>query len=290
MALATKSPLQQRTLPQRLWKTPLPRSAWILFVLSLLLYGGIYLWYFLASKTTPPDPASDPYRIFGIITFALVLVVASYSLRRRFVRTLPGRVENWLWVHTWLGVISILIALLHENYQNVIGDHTFDIATFTAAAGGMAALYALILLVLSGISGRVLDVWCARVIAREASSNGVGIIQAVEAQLHSSDLLLERLCAGKSDIFKQYCMQGRASTKTLPDVTERERGDLQQAVQALTKRATLQRSLNRQKLARSVIRVWRYLHITLACLALIVICIHATTELRQMVLDFLGRG
>ena len=291
MALATKSPPQpQRTLPQRLWKTPLTRSAWVLLILSLLLYGGIYLWYYIASKTTPPDPASDPYRIFGIIAFALVLVVASYSMRRPIVRTLPGKVENWLWVHTWLGIVSILIALLHENYQNVIGMHSFDIPTFTESAGGMAALYALIILVLSGIFGRLLDVLCARIIAKEASSNGVGIIQAVEGQLHTLDLLLERLCAGKSDAFKQYCMQGRVATKMLPKVAEREHGDLQQAIQALTKKAALQRSLSRQKLARRGIRVWRYLHITFACLALVVICIHATTELRQMVLDYLGKG
>jgi hypothetical protein len=289
MALATKSPQQQRTLPQKLWKTPLTRSAWVLLIVSLLLYGGVYLWFYLASKTTQPDPASDPYRIFGIIAFALVLVVASYSLRRRFVRTLPGKVENWLWMHTWLGIVSILIALLHENYQNVIGYHTFDIPTFTASAGGMSALYALILLVLSGIFGRLLDVFCARIIAKEASSNGVGIIQALEGQLHTLDLLLERLCAGKSEAFKHYCMQGHV-TETLPQIPTRERGDLQQAVQALTKKATLQRSLARQQLARRGIRVWRYIHITLACLALVVICIHATTELRQMLLDYLGKG
>jgi len=295
MALAAKPPLpQQRLITKRLWKTPLTRSAWVWLVLSILLYAGVYLWYFIASKTTVPDPASDPYRIFGIIAFALVLIVTTYSLRRRFIRTLPGRVENWLWLHTWLGIISILIAFLHENYQNVLSNYAFDIPTFTTSAGGMSALYALILLVLSGIVGRLLDVGFARVIAKEASSNGAGIMQAVEVRLHELDLLLERLCAGKSAPFKQYCIDiqhGRASiTKAQPDVLDKELGDLQQVVEALTRRAALQRSLHRQRFARRVIQGWRYIHISLACLALVVICIHSTIELRQMVLDFLGRG
>ncbi len=294
MALATKPPLpQQRSIPQRLWKTPLTCSAWVWLVLSILLYGGVYLWYFIASRTTMPGPANDPYRLFGIIAFALVLIVTTYSLRRRFIRTLPGKVKNWLWLHTWLGIISILIAFLHENYQNVLSNYAFDIPTFTASAGGLSALYALILLVLSGIVGRLLDVGSARVIAKEASSNGVGIMQAVEVRLYELDLLLERLCAGKSALFKQYCINvqhERASiTKAQPGVLDKEQGDLQQVVKALTKRAELQRSLHRQRFARRVIQGWRYVHISLACVALIVICIHSTIELRQMVLIFLGR-
>jgi len=130
--------------------------------------------------------------------------------------------------------------------------------------------------VLSDIVGRLLDVGFARVIAKEASSNGIGIMQAVEVWLHELDLLLERLCVGKSDAFKQYCIDVHAGHAFL--------------AKALTKRAALQRSLNRQRFARRVIQGWRYVHISLACIALIVICIHSTIELRQMVLDFLGRG
>ncbi len=148
--------------------------------------------------------------------------------------------------------------------------------------------------VLSGIVGRLLDVGFARAIAKEASSNGIGIMQAVEVWLHELDLLLERLCVGKSDAFKQYCIDVHAGhaflAKAQPDVLDKEQGDLQQVVKALTKRAALQRSLNRQRFARRVIQGWRYVHISLACIALIVICIHSTIELRQMVLDFLGRG
>ncbi len=294
MVLASKPPLQQqRPAMQRIWKTPLTRTAWFWLVLSILLYGGVYLWYLAGLKTVPyPGPASDPFRLFGIIAFALVLVVAAYSLRRRFVRVLPGSVQGWLWLHTWFGVLSILIAFLHENYQNVLNSYSFTLSTFTVAHCGMSALYALMLLVVSGIVGRLLDTWLARVIASEASSNGAGIIQAVEARVHELDLLLERLYAGKSTVFKQSCIQVSRGVlpRSQPQMRLEEHGDFQQAYEVLAKKVALQHSLHRQRLARRVIRWWRYVHISLACCALGVIGFHSMLELWSLVLQLLGRG
>jgi hypothetical protein len=267
----------------------LTRVAWFWLLLSIVLYIGVYLWYLAGLKTVPyPGPLNDPFRLFGIIAFVLVLIVAAYSLRRRFIRVLPGSVQGWLWLHTWFGVCAILIALLHENYLYVLGlnAYSFRLAMFTEADAGTSALYSLILLVVSGVVGRLLDMWLARVIATEASSNGVGIIQSVEARMHELDLLLERFCAGKSTSFKQYFLQ----KNTAPQILPQEQGDFQQALAVLTKKNDLQRSLNRQKSARRVIQWWRYIHITLACGALGVIGFHSVLELVKMVLQFLGRG
>ncbi len=276
---------------RRLWKTPLTRVAWFWLILSIVLYIGVYLWYLAGLKTVPyPGPLNDPFRLFGIIAFGLVLIVAAYSLRRRFVRVLPGSVQGWLWLHTWFGICAILIALLHENYLYVLGlnAYSFRLSMFTEGDAGTSALYSLILLVVSGIVGRLLDTWLARVIATEASSNGVGIIQSVEVRIHELDLLLERLYAGKSTAFKQYFLQ--ANQAATPQVMPQERGDFQQAQEVISKKAVLQRSLHRQKLARGIIRWWRYVHITLACGALGVISFHSVLELAKMVLQFLGRG
>ena len=148
------------------------------------------------------------------------------------------------------------------------------------------------LLVVSGVVGRLLDTWLARVIATEASSNGVGIIQAVEVRIHELDLLLERLYAGKSMAFKQYFLQASKRGKfprTQPQIMQGEHGDFQQAHEVIPKRAVLQRSLNRQKLARRILRWWRYVHITLACGALVVISFHSVLELAKMALQFFGK-
>ncbi len=291
--------MSQTSKPQptrRLWKTPLTRVAWFWLLLSIILYIGVYLWYLAGLKTVPyPGPLNDPFRLFGIIAFGLVLIVAAYSLRRRFVRTLPGSVQGWLWLHTWFGVCAILIALLHENYLYVLGlnIYSFRLSMFIEAGAGTSALYSLILLVVSGVVGRFLDAWLARVIATEASSNGVGIIQAVKTRIYELDLLLERLGAGKSATFKQYCQA--ASTRgtfphAQPQIPQREQGDFQQALEVLTKKRALQCSLHKQRTARRIIRWWRYVHITLACGTLTVISIHSVLELAKMVLQFLGKG
>ena len=263
--------------------------AWFWLILSIVLYGGVYLWYLAGLKTvTYPGPSNDPFRLFGIIAFTLVLIVVAYSLRRRFVRVLPGSVQGWLWLHTWFGIAAILIAFLHENYQNILNNYSFTLHTFTEADLGMSALYALILLVLSGIVGRLLDVWLARRIATEASSNGVGIIQAVETRIHELDLLLERLSAGKSPAFKHYLLHAPNDVSAL--IMPQGQGDFQQAREVLTKKVALQRSLHRQLLARRMLQWWRYIHITLACCALAVICFHSVLELWDMLRQFLGRG
>jgi hypothetical protein len=287
MALASKSPTSQAS-TRRIWKKPTSKAKWLWFSVVLVLYAGIYAWFFFASKQQDPDPASDPFRIFGIVAFSMVLVVASYSVRRRFVRVLPGRVQDWLWLHTWFGIGSILIAFLHEGYTNILHDYDFSLDGFTGSAFGMSALYGLIFLVLSGIVGRLLDTWLARVIAAEANRNGIGIAQSLEEYLHELELTIERLSAGKSAPFKHYCEQALKGNLALPNppplLPMGEQSDFQRATDVLATRARLIDSLRRQKRARFVIKAWRYIHIPLACLALLIIGFHGLTQLTRMIL------
>jgi hypothetical protein len=281
MALATKSsPPAQR----RIWKAPTTNAWWLWLAASLLLYGIVLALYLVAIKTQPfPGPFNDPLRSFGILAFILVLASASYSLRRRFVRGLPGMARNWLWMHTWLGISALLIALLHENFTHVLHDYCQNASCFTQSYWGTSALLALILLVLSGIAGRLLDSWQAHTIARDASMNGVGIARALDERILELEYTIERLSAGKSEAFKSYCLQAlEGSNSTLlgvPTVEPREQADFQRAYETLEARASLVQSLQKQKRARLIISTWRPIHITLACLALLIILFHAVMEL-----------
>ena len=117
MALQTQTPPEQQPV-QRIWKAPLSWASWLWLLASLVIYGGVYVWFLNGLKTQKyPGPTNDPFRLFGIVAFALVLIVAAYTLRRRFVRQLPGKVQNWLWLHIWVGIISLLVAFLHVNYD-----------------------------------------------------------------------------------------------------------------------------------------------------------------------------
>ena len=143
-------------------------------------------------------------------------------------------------------------------------------------------------LVLSGIAGRLLDYWQARVIARDASTNGIGIARALEEHILELEYTVERLSAGKSEQFKAFCLQALEAVDGLsgkmPILESGEQADFQQAYETLTTRAKLKQSLQKQKRARSIISSWRSVHIVLACVALLIILFHGTMELLTNVL------
>ena len=287
MALVKKSPVQERTM-RLIWKTPGSKMNWVFLALSVITVGWVYLLYRHAIATQLyPGPYNPPFRQFGVVSFALVLVVAAYTLRRRFARGLPGKVQSWLWLHVWFGIISVLIACMHENFQNITRDLEWTKTRFTEYYFGTSALFALILLVVTGVIGRLLDVWQARAIASEADSNGVGINRSVQDRLFELSLKVERLSAGKSAPFQQFCQQALvlqdALPASLPVLNPREVGDFQRVYEVLSERARLGLSLQRQQRARLIIRVWRYIHIPLACLAVLVIGFHSVIELWKWV-------
>lgn len=287
MSVATKQS-QPRPL-RRIWKVPTARTRWLWLGSSVLLYAGIFVWYLYAIKTQQfPGPLNDPLRFFGILAYILVLGTATYALRRRFVRGLPGKVQSWLWMHTWVGIASVLIVLLHENYTAITHDFCQNAGCLSDAEFGLSALIALVFLVLSGITGRLLDVWQTHVIARDASANNVGIVSALEERILELEYTIERLCAGKSEVFKQFCLQaieaGTNASKLLvpqnmPAPAQNESADFKRAYNTLLERTQLSRSLKRQKRARAIIRLWRTVHTVLAILALLIISFHGVMEL-----------
>ncbi len=289
MALATKpsSPAQRRV-----WKAPTTRAWWVWLAASLFLYGSVYAVYLVAIKAQPfAGPFNDPLRSFGILAFVLVLATATYSLRRRFVRGLPGMARDWLWMHTWIGIVAVLIALLHENYAHILHDYCQNANCFTQSYWGPSALLALIFLVLSGIAGRLLDSWQAHVIAHDASLNGVGIARALDERILELEYTIERLSAGKSEQFKVFCLQALEGpgnvSNVMPVLAPGEQGDFRRAYETLVTRASLVQSLQKQQRARLIIRAWRSVHMVLACLALLVILFHGVMELLTNVLHII---
>lgn len=286
MATADKTPGQRQAM-RRIWRTPGSKFHWLYLTAALVIIVLVYVVYRSALAAQPyAGPYSDPLRLFGIVAFGLVLITTAYTLRRRFVRSLPGKVQNWLWLHVWFGVASIIIACMHENYLNITHDFLFNQQRFTEAAFGTPALYALLFLVISGVVGRLLDMWQARVIATEANANGAGISRSVEERLTALALMVERLSAGKSPQFKAYSQQvlnmNAASLPLLPVLAPNEVTDFQHMCEISTTYAPLARSLRRQKLARLVMRSWRSIHIPLACIALFIISYHSIFELWNM--------
>ena len=125
-------PLVQQRPMQRIWKTPSSKWKWLFLLLALIIIGILIMLYRSAIATEQDaGPGDDPFRLMGITAYILVLIVTAYTLRRRFVRSLPGKVQNWLWLHIWLGIISVIIASMHDMFQSVTYDLEFTMERFT---------------------------------------------------------------------------------------------------------------------------------------------------------------
>ncbi|HLX41504.1 MAG TPA: hypothetical protein VKR42_13305 [Ktedonobacteraceae bacterium] len=277
-----------RPQPRRLWNVPTSKAWWLSLVACLLIYAVAFAWYWHTKGYLSKTPGYGSLSILGILTFGIVALTACYSLRRRFVRILPGKVQDWLWAHNWLGILAVLTAMLHSNFDHVL--HNLRFAPqyfFFTNNGGAAALYALICLVASGVINRLLYFWQSRVISTDAGSNGVGIAQSLEERILELEYTVERLYAGKSAAFKQYCIealrvdrgQGTAAIVPQSALPPQEQTDFQRAQDTLVNRAQLLQSLHRQQRARLIIHRWRIVHITIACLAVTVICLHVSVAI-----------
>ena len=278
----SQSPSTQQQ-PRRLWKVPTSKAWWLSLVVCILIYALAFAWYWHTKGFLSKTPGYGSLAILGILTFGIVGLSASYTLRRRFVRILPGKVQDWLWMHNWLGILAVLTAMLHSNFDHIL--HNLRFAPqyfFFTNNGGAAALYALICLVASGIINRLLYIWQSRIISTDAGSNGVGIAQSLEERILELEYAIERLYAGKSTPFKHYCMvalHDRGASLPVPALSPQEQADFQRVQGMLAARTQMLQSLHRQKRARLIITRWRIIHITIACLAVTVICLHVSVAL-----------
>ncbi len=296
MAVVTSSTPATPTRTRRTWKAPRSRFAWVWLAFALVLCATLYLVYAEVKKFSIFNPfkggLQDPFYV-GVIAYILVMSTAAYSLRRRFVRGLPGKVQNWLWAHTWLGIGALLLVFLHDRYLGIFSGYCPNLNCLSGPSlkgikpgppsFGYTALYAMVLLIVSGVIGRLLDFWQTHTIARDASANRVGIVSALKERLLELEYTIERLSAGKSEPFKQYCLYGLEHPGALrsapPTLLTEEQADFQRAQETLATYGSLSQSLRRQQRANRVMRSWRSIHMTIVPFALVVITYHAGAEL-----------
>lgn len=288
MAVSTRP--QQQSAARRAWHTPTSKAA-LYWSAGALIYCLIFylLYALVAHANIFTGPWYDHVFRVGVMSYIMIVAVAAYSLRTRFFHNLPWKAQNWVWMHMALGIAAVLLALLHASYAFIFRwDCTSQQNCFTAHYWGMPSLYGLIFIALSGAVGRLLDKWQTRAIAQDASTNGVGIAKAITGRLLELEYVVERFSAGKSEPFKTYCAQAIESVgdlpAPLPTLAPREQADFQGAYAALKDHARLTQSLHKQHIAHTIFRAWRYVHMVLVPLALIIITYHGIAELLVNVL------
>jgi len=298
-SIPPSSSAQQRG--RRVWHTPTSKTAyyWAIFAsFYCAVFYLLYLW--LVGTRVFTGPWFDKIFRCGVMSYVMILMVAAYSLRTRFIHSLPGKTQNWLWIHLWLGIAAVFLALLHADFHFVLhfecsNNNAFGPTGYACGLTdhylGLPSLYLIIFIVVSGIIGKLLDRQQTSVIANEASTNGVGIAKAIPDKLLDLEYKVERYSAGKSDSFKQYCTQALQSIGTLPMVSviivAQEQNDFHKAYQCLVQHAQLQASLQKLQRAHKIFKVWRTIHMILVPLTLIVLTYHGIAELLVNVLHIL---
>ena len=112
------------------------------FILFTLAAGFVF-WAFYNWAPMLPIPGIEIATVYtlGIVAVLLILFILTYSVRKRLARGMPGRLDNWLWAHIYLGILALFIIALHAEFRFGLDYNTI-------------AVIFLILVIVTGAVGR----------------------------------------------------------------------------------------------------------------------------------------
>jgi hypothetical protein len=122
--------------------------AFALGVMSCVLYG------MSATRLDVPPHGSGPQGdtatgyVLGVLTLIFYALVAFYSMRHRRRKQKAAQTRTWMEVHLAFGILSGVTAILHSGPR-----------FFSAAPLHGAFLLAWVLLIATGVGGKLLSVW-----------------------------------------------------------------------------------------------------------------------------------
>ncbi len=284
-----------------------PSGAWVLGLITTLVIIGIsaalYMWFDRPGyNRTPAGPAGLAFAFAGTAFFLLALV--GYAVQRHSRKRMMGKLNAALSWHVFLAIIAL--ALL-----------TFHAFGHFAAISGTYALIGLIVLSLSGVVGRLLDRILPRKIAAlvdkaltaQGDDRGETISQEIRAIVSNGNFSarqpaalppgLATSAAPVQDALsvpwdlayisleptQQELDRDAPHYRFIPDkksALSRVDVFMPPAERPMAEWRQIQRAMRREQVYRSLLRLWRILHIALAVIAVGLIIWHiifATTML-----------
>ncbi len=242
---------------------------YILFTsITAIFFWTIYRW-----GPSLPGPGIETIIVYllGMIAVLLIIFVLTYSVRKRMARGIPGRLDNWLLAHIYLGLLALFIIALHAEFR-----FGWDYNTL--------ALLLLALVIITGVVGRYLY---ARVPASIAADQGE-ILRQVNGVTKAINDLLE----GKSRAFQKiigselkapsplspkpdYWGELRTKGEILP---EEEKRDFQEAIDLLEQKSSLEKRSISQLRYGLFFQSWLAVHLLVTAGLIIVIPLHVLDD------------
>jgi hypothetical protein len=233
------------------------------------LVAGFIFWAIYRFAPSLPIPGVEKGTVYllGIVAILLILFVMTYSLRKRLIKGIPGRLDDWLWAHIYLGILALFIIALHAEFR-----FGWDYDT--------GAVIFLALVIITGVAGRYLYARLPSSIASEQ--------ERVLSHLEEVKKSINELMAQKSRPFQKII--GSELNTPLPIspkpeyweellekggiLQEEEKGDFKKAVLLLQEKAKLEARSVSQLRYKPLFRGWLIAHLIVTAGLIVLIPLH----------------
>ena len=253
-----------------------------IFWLLLIAAAASFLY---DSKRELPYGGSRWGLSYGVAGFFLILLLASFGIRKRAHRSTFGTVEQWLQSHIYLGLLLMIILLFHS------GGHFHDrAAVVTLLLAGIV--------VLSGVIGALLYTTVPRLLT-EVESNLTA--DQISEQLNDLTRQMARIAESQSGAFQRVFEQltreahppllagwrliRSQRVKSAPverraqliaAVPKEEQDELRQMLVLSRQHQELLRRLIVQQRYKNILDAWLYVHVPFTFALLIMAAVHIT--------------
>lgn len=208
---------------------------------------------------------------FGILAVLIILFLLTYSVRKRVARGIPGRLDNWLLAHIYLGLLGLFIVALHAEFR-----FGWNLST--------AGVMFFVLVIVTGIVGR----YFYAVLPSSISSDQKDILSKVgQITTQIRDLLDEKSRAFQKIIGSE--LNTPAPLSATPDywdellskveiIPEEERSEFNQAVALLKEKAELEAESVGQVKYKSLFSSWLTAHLIVTIGLIVIIPLHVLDD------------
>jgi nitrate/TMAO reductase-like tetraheme cytochrome c subunit len=256
------------------------------FILFTIVAGFIFWAVYRWGPSLPISGIEDGIvYFFGILAVLIILFLLTYSVRKRVARGMPGRLDNWLLAHIYLGLLGLFMVALHAEFRFGWNLSTVGVIFF-------------VLVIATGIVGR----YFYAVLPSSISSDQSDILFHVgQVTKQIKDLLNEKSRAFQKIIGSELDTPSPLSAK--PDyweellskveiIPEEEREEFKKAVILLKEKAQLEAESVGQVKYKPLFSSWLAVHMIVTIGLIIIIPFHVLDDtfrvFRPTASDFQG--
>lgn len=231
--------------------------------------SGFLLW--VVSRWGPMMPVpwmeEGVVYFFGILAVLVILLLLTYSLRKRLARRMPGRLDNWLLAHIYLGILGLFIVGLHAQFRFGWNFSTAGVIFFA-------------LVILTGIIGRYFYTVLPSSISSEQKdilSQAGRVTDEIKQLMNEKSRAFQKIIgselntpsplSGKPD----YWLELHSRVEIIP---EAEREDFRSAVSLLEEKAKLEAESVGQVKYKPLFSSWLTAHLIVTIGLIVMIPLH----------------